>query len=432
MSGTLQATVVVVALGVAALVAAAATPMAGTLARALGIVDRPGPRKVNKRPDIPLLGGMAVALGFFVGLAAAVIVSEEAIDYGGTFQALLLGGMLLLALGAWDDRFALSAWPKLGVQLLVAGIAIAYGFQIRHFTDPITHTRFLLPDWLMVIATTLWIVGITNAMNLIDGLDGLCSGIGAIIAATLAIVCFQGGQLPGVVFGAALVGALLGFLPFNFNPARIFLGDAGAYFIGYTLSLLALESYRQLSLLTFLVPLLALAVPLLDVGLSVLRRLRRREAIFRPDRAHMHHRLLYFQGSQRQAVLSLYFLTACFCVIALSFTDLQGYVAVIVVAAVIVLTIRMLRNLGLFDEEHEAAVPGAAAAADVGAGGESALSEGEGHGSAGPGAAAGAGSEGRGSAAPGPQAALHKVPRPDADGVADAEERARGAGGRRR
>jgi len=173
------------------------------------------------------------------------------------------------------------------------------------------------------------------------------------------------------------------------------------------------------------VPLLALAVPLLDVGLSVLRRLRRREAIFRPDRAHMHHRLLYFQGSQRQAVLSLYFLTACFCVIALSFTDLQGYVAVIVVAAVIVLTIRMLRNLGLFDEEHEAAVPGAAAAADVGPGAESALSEDE--------AETGApGSEARGSAAPGPQAALHKVPRPDADGVADAEERARGAGGRRR
>lgn len=418
MSGTLQATAVVVALGVAALVAAAATPMAGTLARALGVMDRPGPRKVNKRPDIPLLGGVAVALGFFVGLAAAVIFTEDAIDYGGTFQALVLGGMLLLALGAWDDRFALSAWPKLGVQLLVAGIAIAYGFQIRHFTDPITHTRWLLPDWLMIVATTLWIVGITNAMNLIDGLDGLCSGIGAIIAATLAIVCFQGGQLPGVVFGAALVGALLGFLPFNFNPARIFLGDAGAYFIGYTLSLLALESYRQLSLLTFLVPLLALAVPLLDVGLSVLRRLRRREAIFRPDRAHMHHRLLYFQGSQRQAVLSLYFLTACFCVIALSFTDLRGYVAVIVVVAVIVLTIRMLRNLGVFEEDDEAAIPGAAPPTGAGSGDEPPVSEPDG-----PGSSAGAGSEG-----PGPQASLRKVGGHEADG---SEGRTRGAGGHR-
>jgi len=417
-SGTLQATAVVVALGVAALVAAAATPMAGTLARALGVMDRPGPRKVNKRPDIPLLGGVAVALGFFVGLAAAVIFTEDAIDYGGTFQALVLGGMLLLALGAWDDRFALSAWPKLGVQLLVAGIAIAYGFQIRHFTDPITHTRWLLPDWLMIVATTLWIVGITNAMNLIDGLDGLCSGIGAIIAATLAIVCFQGGQLPGVVFGAALVGALLGFLPFNFNPARIFLGDAGAYFIGYTLSLLALESYRQLSLLTFLVPLLALAVPLLDVGLSVLRRLRRREAIFRPDRAHMHHRLLYFQGSQRQAVLSLYFLTACFCVIALSFTDLRGYVAVIVVVAVIVLTIRMLRNLGVFEEDDEAAIPGAAPPTGAGSGDEPPVSEPDG-----PGSSAGAGSEG-----PGPQASLRKVGGHEADG---SEGRTRGAGGHR-
>lgn len=359
MSGTLQIGSVAIALVAAALVAAAATPMIASLARAFDVVDRPGPRKVNLRPDVPLLGGIAVALGFLVGLAVALILTGDEIEYQGQLQALLFGGILLLALGAWDDRFTLSAHPKLVIQLLATAVAIAYGFRISHFTDPITHTRWILPDWLMVIATTLWIVGITNAMNLIDGLDGLCTGVGAIIAATLAIVCFQGGQLPGVFFGAALVGALLGFLPFNFHPARIFLGDAGAYFIGYTLSLLALEGYRQLSLLTFLVPLLALAVPLLDVGLSVLRRVRRRAHIFGPDRQHMHHRLLYFQGSQRQAVLSLYFLTGCFCVIALSFTDLQGYVSVIVAVAVIVLTVRLLRNLGFFEAESREGQGGA-------------------------------------------------------------------------
>ena len=124
--------------------------------------------------------------------------------------------------------------------------------------------------------------------------------------------------------GIALVGALLGFLPYNFSPARIFLGDTGALFIGYTLSLLALEGYRAVSLLTFIVPLLALAVPILDTALSILRRAAAARAIFAADRQHMHHRLLESEGSQRAAVLSFYFLTACFCVIALSFTRLAG------------------------------------------------------------------------------------------------------------
>jgi UDP-GlcNAc:undecaprenyl-phosphate GlcNAc-1-phosphate transferase len=339
------------ALLAAAGVAVAATPTVARLARALQIVDRPDARKVNLRPDIPLLGGIAVAMGFFVGLSLVVIWTGEEVRYLDHMEALLIGGIALLGIGVWDDRFALSAWPKFGVQFAAAGVAIFYGFRIDHFTDPIDHTQIMLPTWLMIVLTTLWIVGITNAMNLIDGLDGLCTGVGAIIGATLTIVCWQGGHVVGVYFGAALVGALVGFLPFNFSPARIFLGDTGALFIGYVLSLLALEGYRSLSVLTFLVPLLALAVPLLDTSLSVVRRLRRRANPFGADRAHMHHRLLDFQGSQRGAVLSIYFLTACFCVIALSFTELRGYASLIVVAVVVLLTVRLLRNLGFFDVE---------------------------------------------------------------------------------
>lgn len=340
---------IVVAFLVAAAVAAAATPVIGRFAAALGAVDRPGDRTVNERPGVPLLGGLSVGLGFFVGLALAVLMAGERLHFAGHLEALLLGSLLILGIGVYDDRFGASAFPKLAFQLAAAGVAIFFGFRIGHFTDPISETTWILPDWLMVVATTLWIVGITNAMNLIDGLDGLCTGVGGIIAITLTIVCWQGGEWVGVLFGMTLVGAMLGFLPFNFSPARIFLGDTGALFIGYTLSLLALEGYRQLSLLTFLVPILALAVPLLDTGLSVLRRLRRRENIFSADRAHMHHRLLQFQGNQRSAVLSIYFLTACFCVIALSFTNLRGYVAVVVVFVVILLTLRLLRNLGFFE-----------------------------------------------------------------------------------
>ncbi|MCG8591759.1 MAG: undecaprenyl/decaprenyl-phosphate alpha-N-acetylglucosaminyl 1-phosphate transferase, partial [Proteobacteria bacterium] len=162
------------------------------------------------------------------------------------------------------------------------------------------------------------------------------------------VIGLQTGSPLGVALGASLVGALLGFLPFNFAPAKIFLGDTGSLFLGFTLSLLALECYRTASLLTFVVPLLALAVPLLDTALSIFRRLRQRRPIFDPDRMHMHHRLLESEGSHRSAVLSLYFLTACFCTIAVSFTRLRGYAAIVFLLAVVLLTVRLLRNLGVF------------------------------------------------------------------------------------
>jgi UDP-GlcNAc:undecaprenyl-phosphate GlcNAc-1-phosphate transferase len=243
----------------------------------------------------------------------------------------------------------LTARSKLVVQLGAAAVAIAYGYRIEHFTDPVTLNHWQLPAPVVWLATLLWIVGITNAMNLMDGLDGLATGLGAIIGLTLTWICWQADQPVGVFVGVAFLGALLGFLPYNFPPARIFLGDTGALFIGFNLSLLALEGYRKLSLLTFVVPLLALAVPLLDTGLSIYRRLRRRASILSPDRQHIHHRLLESEGSHRAAVLSIWFLTACFCVIAVSFTNLEGWAALVFLALVIVLTLRLLRNLGFFD-----------------------------------------------------------------------------------
>jgi UDP-GlcNAc:undecaprenyl-phosphate GlcNAc-1-phosphate transferase len=192
----------------------------------------------------------------------------------------------------------------------------------------------------------LWIVGITNAINLADGLDGLASGIGALVGATLLVIALQGGgQVLGVCIAVALVGALMGFLPYNFWPAKIFLGDTGSLFIGYILSLLALDGYRTLSLVTFVVPLLALAVPIIDTLLSIVRRLRKHTPIFTADRLHMHHRLLTSEGSHRAAVLQIYLLTAAFCLLALSFTKLEGTMAALCLLVIAVLTFRMLWNL---------------------------------------------------------------------------------------
>jgi UDP-GlcNAc:undecaprenyl-phosphate GlcNAc-1-phosphate transferase len=218
--------------------------------------------------------------------------------------------------------------------------------------------------WLAWVATTLWIVVVTNSINLIDGLDGLCAGVSAIITLALTAVAVQAGHGFVVVAGLALAGALVGFLGWNFPPARIVIGDTGALFVGYNLSILALEGYRKATVITFLVPLLALAVPLLDTTLSIVRRLRSGKGVMQADRLHMHHRLLAeHHGDHRPAVLSLYGLTACFCLIAVSFTRLEGIASLLFLAIVVLLTLRILRNLGFASIEAPKTAPPASAPA---------------------------------------------------------------------
>jgi len=336
---------------VAAIVSAMATPIVSRLAYQLDIIDRPNERKVNLRDNIPLLGGLAVGIGFFVACALVVLQAGEDSLYKGHIEGVLLGGVILMAVGAFDDRYTLSWKPKLGAQLLAAWVAIYYGFRIEHFTEPFELNRWDFHPAMMFVVTTAWIVAITNAMNLLDGLDGLATGVGAIVGLTLTYICWESGQTFGFMVGLALVGALLGFLPFNFSPAKIFLGDTGALLTGFTLSILALEGYAKATLLTFVVPILALAVPIIDTGLSILRRALRGRPIFDPDRAHIHHRMLESSETQRDAVLSIYFLTACFCVIAVSFTRLDGPAALLFLGLVVILTVRLLRNLGFLSTE---------------------------------------------------------------------------------
>jgi UDP-GlcNAc:undecaprenyl-phosphate GlcNAc-1-phosphate transferase len=336
---------------VAAAVAALATPIAARLAHQFGIIDRPNERKVNRRDNIPLLGGLAVGLGFFVSCALIIIRAGDESIYAGRIEGFLVGGALLMAIGAFDDRYTLSWRPKLAAQLTAAWVAIYYGFRIEHFTEPFGLTRWDFHPIVMLVVTTGWIIFITNAMNLLDGLDGLATGVGAIVGATLTYVCWESNQVFGFTVGMALVGALLGFLPFNFSPAKIFLGDTGALLTGFSLSLLALEGYAKATVLTFVVPILALAVPLIDTGLSIVRRALSGRPIFDPDKLHIHHRMLATSGTHRDAVLSIYFLTACFCVIAVSFTRLDGPAAILFLGLVVILTVRLMRNLGFLSSE---------------------------------------------------------------------------------
>ena len=342
--------------GIAAVIAACSTPFVIRLARSIGAVDQPNERKVSDRVAMPLLGGLAVWLGCAGGLVTAYFLGDTG-SIRMEIAGFAIGATLLISVGAWDDKFTMPAVAKLVFQILAAAIAIYVGFRVDFFSNPITGTTYDVPIWILWPVSIVWIVGVTNAMNLIDGLDGLSSGLGAIIAATLTIICWQAEQWTGVVIGLALFGALIGYLPFNFPPARIFLGDTGSLLIGFALSLLALEGYRKTAFLAFIVPILALAIPLMDTSLSILRRLRSGRGVFSADRLHMHHRLLHREGSQKNAVLMLYFLTSCFCMIAVSFSQLDGWVAFVYLAAVVGVTIRLLRNLDAFALEVQSGAP---------------------------------------------------------------------------
>lgn len=340
---------------IAGLGAAVLTPAAWRVAEKLGVLDPPSERSVAHRAGIPLLGGLAVAGGFVVGLFAGLRFNEPPVA-SSHLMGMLLGALVILALGVWDDRYGMGAGAKFAGQVTAAVIAISAGFQMGHITEPISHVTFFFPTPVAWLVSILWIVGITNAMNLIDGLDGLATGVGAIICAALTVTLVQAADPFGVCIGLALLGALLGFLPFNFPPARIFLGDTGALFTGYMLALLSLEGYRQATVITFVVPLIALAVPIIDTGLSILRRARTGNNPFRADRLHIHHRLLARGGSARGAVLQFYFFTACFALIAVSFTNLQGYLAAACLVVVLLLTLRLLRNLGVLSIGAESEV----------------------------------------------------------------------------
>ena len=283
-----------------------ATPGVGWLAQRVGAMDRPGEsRRVHDHP-IPRLGGLAVFLGFLSATLLFSLLSEA-------IRGILYGCLLILALGAADDLMDLNPWIKLAVQLAAAGIAVYHGVMIRFLTNPNIFARQGIDlGALSVPVTLLWIVGMTNALNLIDGLDGLAAGVAGIsCACMLAVSLFLPETSEVSVLLAALGGACLGFLPYNRNPARIFMGDTGALLLGYVLSTVSvLGLFKMYTVVTFTMPLLILALPLFDTLFAIVRRLWHGESPMKADRGHIHHRLLAMGLDQKQTVMILYALSA--------------------------------------------------------------------------------------------------------------------------
>ncbi len=309
------------ALGICFLIAAAAaallSPVARLLARRLGALDYPGERRIHNTP-IATWGGLAIVLGFVIsGPVCANFLGFPQLP-SRQLLGLLLGGGLVAAMGLVDDRFHLPARFKFAAQLLAAALLPLFLVKITVVSNPLGRGWLVPPGWLAWGLTALWVVAITNAINLIDGVDGLAGGVSAIACIALAVVALFRDQPAVALLAASLGGAAAGFLPWNFNPAKIFMGDTGAYFLGFMIGgITVLGAFKIAASIAIFIPLLVLAVPLLETAASALRRYFRGQPVFTADQDHLHHRLLAMGLSQRAVAGLMYAVTAVCCLIAI-------------------------------------------------------------------------------------------------------------------
>jgi UDP-GlcNAc:undecaprenyl-phosphate/decaprenyl-phosphate GlcNAc-1-phosphate transferase len=312
---------IVVAL--AALTTAFATPLVRRLATYVGMVDETGDRRMHEQPK-PRIGGIAVFLGFAFALFSVLgylIARDELRDFNKIHDVIgmLFGAILILMVGMWDDIMGMRPRNKFVAQIVVAGISLLYGFVIKDIENPFhrgDYIHFAVPFNYAI--SLIWYVGMMNAINFIDGLDGLLSGLTAISGASLAVIAVGHGHPELALVLAALVGGALGFLPFNFNPATIILCDSGALFIGYVFATVSIVGTSKTAFtISLLIPLVALALPILDTAVTIVRRTSMGKKITEGDRGHFHHQLVFRFGlNVRQAVLLIYVLCAALGVVA--------------------------------------------------------------------------------------------------------------------
>jgi UDP-GlcNAc:undecaprenyl-phosphate GlcNAc-1-phosphate transferase len=284
--------------GIAFVVVVLLTPAVGGMARLLGAVDRPDARRLNRRP-IPRLGGLAIFLGILVPALAFL-------DLSGESRGVLLGVAVATVVGAVDDFRGLSPLGKLSGQLAAAAIPPVFGVWIDHFTFPLVGVVDL-PGWVGVPLSMIWIVAVMNMVNFLDGLDGLAAGVCAIAGTTFAILALSLGKADPAILSAVVAGACLGFLRHNFFPARIFMGDSGALCLGFILASASIQGLlKTASTVVLLLPLLVLAVPIIDTSFVVARRLKHNRPIYAADRGHLHHRFLNIGFSQRRAAVTMW------------------------------------------------------------------------------------------------------------------------------
>ena len=320
------------ALLVAFLISFAATPAVIGFAHKIKAIDIPkDERRVHKKP-IPLIGGLAIFYGFVISALCFATIDKTA-------MGILIGSVIMVTVGVIDDIRDLPAKVKLLCQIVAACIAVGFGVNIEYIANPFFQwfgPEYISFGWFAIPLTVIWIIGVTNAINLIDGLDGLAVGISAIASVALLALTIFTQNFNIAIMIAALAGACIGFLPYNFNPAKIFMGDTGSTFLGFVLACVSVEGLIKVhALISFAVPVLILGLPIFDTLFAIGRRILKRRPIMSPDRGHLHHRLLDMGFTQKQTVTILYTLASSLCLTAVVMSLKDGLRAAILVLAVV-------------------------------------------------------------------------------------------------
>lgn len=327
------------------LLAFLSTPFVKKLAKKIGAIDIPKDKRRMHTDSVPLIGGLAIFLGFLV---STVIFTEIDIK----IIAILSGALIMVMLGVFDDKYALGAKFKLIIQIIAAAIPVIAGVRIERIILPFLKSGGIEFGWLAYPITILWIVALTNAVNLIDGLDGLAAGVSAIASFSMFLIALMQGNYVIAVMSAALVGACCGFLPYNFSPASIFMGDTGSTFIGFVMaSLSVLGLFKIHAIISFAVPFIAFGIPIFDTSFAIFRRIKEHRPIMSPDRGHLHHRLVDMGFSHKQAVLIIY--AICIVLGAVAVLSFKSKLLAIVIAVLGVIGAFVFRYWGRMKKEEK-------------------------------------------------------------------------------
>lgn len=338
---------IMLAFAVGFLISFASTPTVIALARKIKAIDIPkDSRRVHKKP-IPLIGGLAIFYGFLISVLCFAEIDRQ-------IMGILVGAVIMVTVGVIDDMRDLNAKLKLLFQIIAAGIVIYFGVEIDYVANPFASwfgPQYIKLGMWSIPITMVWIIGVTNAINLIDGLDGLAAGVSSIASVALLSMTLLSQNVNAAIVTAALAGAGFGFLPYNFNPAKIFMGDTGSTFLGYILACISIQGVmKTYAVVSVAVPVLILGLPIFDTLFAIIRRILKRKPIMSPDRGHLHHRLLDMGFSQRQTVTILYTLTSILCLTAVVMALKDAWRGLLLVLAVIII---LIVTFAVFEPKHE-------------------------------------------------------------------------------
>ncbi|MCI2055830.1 MAG: undecaprenyl/decaprenyl-phosphate alpha-N-acetylglucosaminyl 1-phosphate transferase [Oscillibacter sp.] len=345
---------VILALVIALVLSFLMTPVVKTFAYKVGAIDVPKDARRMHHVPIPRLGGLAIFIGFMVSI---LLFTDVRGDH--QMQGILMGAVIIVILGVVDDIMPLPAMFKFIVQIVAALIPTMHGVVIHVISNPnlLSDNPYWNMGWLSIPVTVIWIVAITNSVNLIDGLDGLANGVSAISATTMLVIALLVSESQVAIVMAALVGACVGFMPYNMNPAKMFMGDTGATFLGYILATISIQGlFKFYAIISFAVPFLILGLPIFDTAFAFIRRIAHGQSPMQADRGHVHHRLIDMGLSQKQAVATLYVISAILGLSAVVLTtsgELRAMVFFIALCIVAAVAARVVFPKELKEELHE-------------------------------------------------------------------------------